>query len=216
MPVKGEQNYSDNYREGMFSNSVGIEHLHCYLGNPSCMRCRNQMKFRHYLLGRKFHLITDHAQLQWLSSQKMEGMLCQWALVIQEFDFDISYRNGSLNSNADALSSRDQPSPATTALTTTIEPLVNLVQCQQNDPVTKKLYDTLLSYSTPSGKSWKQSPFHWYRQIWSQLKLVDGALCRHYLPDPTFTMITVPVLPESLQQTALNGCHADPSGGHLG
>ena len=50
--------------------------------------------------------MTDHAPLQWLSAQKMEGMLCRWALAMQEFSFDISYRKGSLNGNADALSRR--------------------------------------------------------------------------------------------------------------
>ena len=33
-------------------------------------------QFRHYLLGHPFVLHTDHAPLQWLSAQKMEGMLC--------------------------------------------------------------------------------------------------------------------------------------------
>ena len=37
-------------------------------------------QFYHYLLGRTFLLITDHAPLQWLSAQKMEGMLCHRAL----------------------------------------------------------------------------------------------------------------------------------------
>ena len=37
-------------------------------------------QFRYYLLGRAFKLITDHAPLQWLSCQKMEGLLARWAL----------------------------------------------------------------------------------------------------------------------------------------
>ena len=61
-------------------------------------------QFRHYLLGRSFLLITDHAPLQWLSAQKMEGMLCHWALAMQEYDFQIVHRKDTLNANADALS----------------------------------------------------------------------------------------------------------------
>ena len=61
-------------------------------------------QFGHYLLGRSFKLYTDHAPLQWLSAQKMEGMLCRWSLAIQEYDFKIVYRKASCNSNADSLS----------------------------------------------------------------------------------------------------------------
>ena len=43
-------------------------------------------QFRHYLLGRQFMLLTDHAPLQWLAGQKMEGLLARWALATQEYD----------------------------------------------------------------------------------------------------------------------------------
>ena len=44
-------------------------------------------QFSHYLLGRPFTFLTDHAPLQWLSGQKMEGLLCRCALALQEYDF---------------------------------------------------------------------------------------------------------------------------------
>ena len=70
-----------------------------------CLAAVFAMKqFRHYLLGRNFQLLTDHSPLQWLSSQKMEGLLCRWALAMQECDFTIKYRKGQLNANADGLS----------------------------------------------------------------------------------------------------------------
>ena len=34
----------------------------------------------------------------------MEGRLCRWALALQEFDFEIRYRSGVENTNADVLS----------------------------------------------------------------------------------------------------------------
>ena len=61
-------------------------------------------QFCHDLLGRRFQLVTDLALLQWLSSQKMEGLLCRWALALQEYDFSIVYQKGVSNGNADTLS----------------------------------------------------------------------------------------------------------------
>ena len=39
-------------------------------------------QFCHYLLGRSFQIHTDHEPSQWLSAQKMEGMLCRWTLAM--------------------------------------------------------------------------------------------------------------------------------------
>ena len=70
-----------------------------------CLGAVYAMKqLRHYLLGRPFKLVTDHKPLQWLSAQKMEGLLCRWALSMQEFEFTVEYRCGDQNANADSLS----------------------------------------------------------------------------------------------------------------
>lgn len=62
-------------------------------------------QFRPYLLGRKFTLRTDHGSLQWLLNFKdPTGQLARWLEKVQEFDFDIVHRKGTLHSNADGLS----------------------------------------------------------------------------------------------------------------
>ena len=80
------------------------EHQYSVIQRECLAAVYGMKQFRHYLLGRSFKLVTDHAPLQWLSAQKMEGLLCRWSLALQEYDFTITYRKGSLNANADALS----------------------------------------------------------------------------------------------------------------
>jgi len=61
--------------------------------------------FRHYLLGQKFSIRTDHAALQWLHKIKDPvGQLARWVGYLQEYDFQISYRPGNRHMNADQMS----------------------------------------------------------------------------------------------------------------
>jgi hypothetical protein len=61
--------------------------------------------FKPYLYGRKFVIKCDHRPLQWLMSKaEPAGRLSRWAMKIQEFQFDIEYKKGKENLNADALS----------------------------------------------------------------------------------------------------------------
>lgn len=78
------------------------------------------VKFRQYLLGRHFTLLTDHKPLQHLFSehraipQMASSRIQRWALTISAYDYSISYRPGKEHSNADALSRLPLPSaPAT-------------------------------------------------------------------------------------------------------
>ena len=61
--------------------------------------------FRQYLYGRSFVLQTDHSALRWLMETKdLTGRLARWSLKLQEFTFEVRYRPGAANANADALS----------------------------------------------------------------------------------------------------------------
>lgn len=61
--------------------------------------------FRPYIFGRKFIIETDHKPLQWLFSIKEpNSKLVRWRLKLSEFDYEIKYKKGVQNGNADALS----------------------------------------------------------------------------------------------------------------
>ena len=172
-------------------------------------------QFRHYLLGCQFTLQTDHAPLQWLSSQKMEGLLCRWALSMQEFDFNIEYRKGSANANADALSRCHGELSIAATLLDTDQADIRLAQ-QQDKHISKIDEQLRMSSGQPSGNDWKVQPLRRYKQIWPQLLLVKGCVCRRYCPSPMSDVITVPVIPPSLQPKLLHQTHDEPSAGHQG
>jgi len=61
--------------------------------------------FRPYLYGQSFTLVTDHQPLKWLmESDKLTGKLARWALLLQEYDFQVVHKAGLQNLDADGLS----------------------------------------------------------------------------------------------------------------
>lgn len=62
-------------------------------------------KFRSYIEGHEFRVITDHASLKWLMRQKnLSGRLARWGLKLQAFVFSIEHRKGKDNVVPDVLS----------------------------------------------------------------------------------------------------------------
>lgn len=62
-------------------------------------------KFRPYVEGGRFTVITDHASLLWLSNIKdPTGRLARWALRLQAFNFELIHRKGKHMVVPDALS----------------------------------------------------------------------------------------------------------------
>ena len=125
-------------------------------------------QFHHYLLGCHFQLFTDHALLQWLSAQKMEGVLCRWALAIQEFSFQIVYRKGFLNTNADALSCV-KSLPCSVTLLLPNHSNTELQAAQQADRPPKVLQALSQASSPLRNQEWRQYPLRRYVQMWGQL-----------------------------------------------
>ncbi len=68
-------------------------------------------KFREYLLGNKCVVFTDNNPLSHLTSAKLGATEQRWVSQLAAFDFEIKYRSGKSNKNADALSRRDPQEP---------------------------------------------------------------------------------------------------------
>jgi hypothetical protein len=72
-------------------------------------------KWRHYLMGRRFELRTDHNGLKYLFDQMtLNSRKTRWLEFLCECDFDIKHIKGKENKVADALSRKVHELHATT------------------------------------------------------------------------------------------------------
>ena len=103
--TKAQRNYSTTRKE-LLSCVLFVQH------------------FRHYLLGRRFRIRSDHASLQWLINfRHTSGMLARWFEMLSEFDFQLVFRAGKEQILADAMSRR--PADRADAATQTVESAVS-------------------------------------------------------------------------------------------
>ncbi|GFW24477.1 transposon Tf2-11 polyprotein [Trichonephila clavipes] len=154
-------------------------------------------KFRPYIFGKHFTVVTDHHSLCWLMNLKdPSGRLARWALRLQEHDFDVKYKTGKKHSDADALSRNPVEEETETpdkflAVTTSM----NLAMEQKKDQDLAKL--KLLSNSSKN----------------EEFRFIDGILCRkNFDPDGK---LWLPVIPKHLRADILRHFHDAPTAGHL-
>lgn len=96
-------------------------------------------RFRVYLFGRPFKIITDCNSLKLtLGKKDLNPRIARWALEMQNFDYVVEHRSGKRMIHVDALS---RCQDIMIIETNTFEE--NLVICQNRDPNIRKLKETL-------------------------------------------------------------------------
>ena len=158
-------------------------------------------KLRHYLIGARFTLETDHKPLEWLESARKSHARAQrlehWALELRAFEFDIVHRPGKFNQHADALS---RIPVAVVGVNSSIS-MSTLAKAQLNDPVLSEVHHQLSTNCLPPATgSWTKFPLKRYRQLWSQLLLQDSVICRKIKSPSKSDAKLLIVVPHSLQR----------------
>ncbi|GFY01473.1 retrovirus-related Pol polyprotein from transposon 17.6 [Trichonephila clavipes] len=104
--------------------------------------------FRPFLLGRKFKVFTDHKPLAgFLSNKNPSSKILRWKLALEEFNYDIHYIRGSLNSVADHLSR------CINNITIALPDSKDLIKMQHEDPVLSHIIQKKLIKMTLAHKS---------------------------------------------------------------
>lgn len=108
-------------------------------------------RFRSYLYGHSFTVVTDHHSLCWLVNLRdPSGRLARWALRLQEFNFTVTYKSGRKHSDADCLSrlpmettdgDSDNLDDYLAAVTTEFPDLSTFRKAQLQDPHLASLFD---------------------------------------------------------------------------
>ena len=146
--------------------------------------------FRQYLLGRHFTIYSDHKPLQHLFSENKaipamaSARIQRWALVLSAYNYDIVFKPGSQNANADVLSRlplADSPSrvplPEETVLLLEALQLSPITAAQiktwtDHDPVLSQVRDLVLKGWTTTTNP-ELSP---YQRRRDELSTHDGCL----------------------------------------
>ena len=160
-------------------------------------------KFRPYIFGRNFELVTDHRPLTHLSTSVSKSeRLTRWKLSLSEYSFDITYKPGKDNVNADVLSRVDEVC-AINEIDQRVEFSDEYIRKQQRlDP---EVNHWIRITSKNNGSHQK------YR-------LREGILFNvkdRYKVYETQEIARL-VIPSTLKELVLKSCHDDMSGAHLG
>ena len=164
-------------------------------------------KFRPYIYGRTFDLVTDHKPLIHLNTSTSKSeRLTRWKLALAEHTFDIKYKPGKDNVNADVLSRIEEEVCMIDEEDAEVGITDKDVRAYQNsDPKLTTILKKVRGNERHKGD-------------YPKYKLRDDVLfCRKeqnkkYESQEVWRL----VIPVDMKEAVLRGCHDDMSGAHLG
>ena len=97
-------------------------------------------KFQPYLHRRRFTVVTGHSSLRWLMNVKdASGRLARWALLLQQYDFEIVHRPGKVHGNADSFSRRPYVTSEFNSLQREVPQVSETREMQRRDMIYERL-----------------------------------------------------------------------------
>lgn len=164
-------------------------------------------KFRSYIYGRPFTVVTDHHALCWLTGLRDPvGRLARWALRLQEYDFVVRYKSGRQHADADCLSRLPASEPEADAdnfddylavVSSNFPDAETFIVEQQNDSSLQPLF--AVAHGPNSSRRFVMRD----RLLWKT----------NYLPWGARFLLVVPT---RLRSQVLRTMHDDATSGHLG
>lgn len=152
-------------------------------------------KFRPYVEGTRFTVVTDHYSLLWLNNMKNPtGKLARWAVKLREHSFDLVHRKGKFNVVPDALSRSIPKDPETFYLEVDIERI---------DPWYDKLRRRIIARPDDFPQFKVEDDFV-YKFIPSNLPLTSNIKEWKTL------------VPKPQRSEIIRSCHDPPTSGHFG
>lgn len=159
-------------------------------------------RFRPYVEGTKFTVVTDHYSLLWLNNLKdPQGRLARWTMRLQPYDFDLVHRKGKENVVPDLLSRTVFEAPQDK-----VDEVQLCYACNVED-VKDRWYIEMLKKvaNQPNNyQAWQAKGDELWKRINDRKKRCGEANAWRL------------VLPKDKRQQALLECHDHPTSGHQG
>ncbi|CDF34164.1 unnamed protein product [Chondrus crispus] len=204
------QTHSDAQRKpiGFFSRTLTAAERNYSVSEKECLAVIWAVQtLRPYLYGEHFIVHTGHASLRWLMNvTDPSGRLIRWRLRLSEFDFEIKYKKGKANSQADALSRLRTAGE-------TVEEIDDEIPCFMAEPAEAVTPEELIREQAVDpfcNRIKEEMDAGKVRTFSMKTEELEGTLCR------TAAEFVQVVIPQSLRDRVLGLSHYAKLAGHPG